>query len=299
MGAKRILVTGGSGKLGQLLVDRLVDQGHKLRLLTRKMEAAFEYTAIELFQGDLTDKESLKGIAKDIDVVLHLAALTHSNSAEHYNAVNAVGTRNLLESCREEPIGRFIFFGSRADNPQAGEYSLSKFRATHLVAESGLPYLILRPAEIYGIAGEGLAMVEKLLSAYPVIPVISSPAAHVAPVHVDDIVHATITAIVSEQALGRRFTLAGPQEYTLKQLSNLAKSTYGIRKLNIPIPITLLSLVAWLQRNSQSPIIYRDQVPRLLSPKDTDISDAQELLDYSPRSLEDNLDLVFPSLVGR
>lgn len=298
MANKRILITGGSGKLGSLLVNRLVNEGHSLRILTRKQGVISSDSRIEYFNADLTDNNSLNGIGDNIDQVLHLAALTHSNSANDYFAVNVFGTQNLLDKIKEHPVERFVFFGSRADNPKAGEYSLSKHRATQAVFESNLPYVILRPAEIYGIAGEGLALVEKLMTGYPVIPVFASRAAKVAPAHVNDIINATLVALCSARALGHSFTLAGPEEYTLAELSNLAKHSYGIRKLNVPVSIAFLRMLAWLQQNARSPAIYRDQVDRLLSPKDIDISHARNLLSYNPGSIKDNLNLVFPSLTN-
>ena len=65
----KILVTGATGYIGRALVPRLLHAGYKIRLLVRQSRDAEIFSQpnnIEIFLGDITRKETLKGIEKDV-----------------------------------------------------------------------------------------------------------------------------------------------------------------------------------------------------------------------------------------
>ena len=85
-----------------------------------------------------------------MDSVLHLAAPTHSRNDSEYFKVNWEGTLNLINACKKNDVGRFIFCSSGAASGKGGAYGLSKLESEELVCESGLPWIILRPSEVFG-----------------------------------------------------------------------------------------------------------------------------------------------------
>ena len=92
----RVLVTGATGFIGKDLVKGLVKDSHYCRCLARKtsnIEELKKLGNLEMFYGDITDRDSLKGIAEDIDVVYHLAAIGNVTSVsketyETYTTIN-------------------------------------------------------------------------------------------------------------------------------------------------------------------------------------------------------------------
>jgi len=111
----KILITGATGFIGSHLVERLVKDGHEVRVLVRKSE--FENPNehrkdcvellkslerdIEIVFGDLLDEESLENAVKDVNVVFHLAAIARPMAIPDklYFDINEKGTENLLEAC--------------------------------------------------------------------------------------------------------------------------------------------------------------------------------------------------------
>ena len=111
----KILVTGATGYLGRALVPKLLDAGHKIRLLVRQSSNTDIFSGlknIEMFYGDITLKETLKGIEKDIEYVYHLAVLGHLETVEddqNYFDVNTKGSLNLLQQFAGCGLKKFLY----------------------------------------------------------------------------------------------------------------------------------------------------------------------------------------------
>jgi nucleoside-diphosphate-sugar epimerase len=154
----RALVMGGTGFIGSHLVDELLQQGYAVRVLRRATSnmTFLEGKTLETTIGDLTDIRSLKHACRDIDVVFHVAALPRDwGSRKEFFEVNLYGTKNLLDSCVENKVPRFVFMSSAAvygfpkttqpigeDFPKrpTPKYGESKYRAELLLWEYGMNY---------------------------------------------------------------------------------------------------------------------------------------------------------------
>ncbi len=170
----KVLVTGATGFIGPYLVRELVKRGHKCKCLIRRTTniEKIKNLDIEFVYGDITNRESLKGVTKDIDVVYHLATLGHVNEAKYsfqgYYEINVQGTKNLAEECIENPVKRFIYFTTAAaigplkkeviDETEEGKpvtiYGKSKQMSEKELLkywrEKGLPVIMLRLSMVYG-----------------------------------------------------------------------------------------------------------------------------------------------------
>lgn len=117
------LVTGGAGFIGSHLVDRLVDEGARVRVLDdfstgSESNLARSGEAIQVHRGDLRDGEAVREALNGCDVVFHLAAIPSVprsvDDPETTHAVNVTGTLALLEACREVGVRRLVMAASCA-----------------------------------------------------------------------------------------------------------------------------------------------------------------------------------------
>jgi nucleoside-diphosphate-sugar epimerase len=287
----RLLVT-GPGNLGARLLPQLARLGVRGRVLHRRAEVDVP-AGWETVRADLAEPPSLARVCDGCDAVLHLAALTHSNDASRYERVNAAGTRHLLAAARQAGIGRFVHVSTRAIDPGGGAYSRSKLHAEAAVRHSGIPWTILRPAEVYGAGGEGLAAVIERARQGRWVPVIGDGRYRLAPVFVDDVV-AGLCAAVQAPAAGHVLHLAGPEEISYLDLVERLAAYFGTRPRRVRVPGTVLHGAALLLSllRLRHPPLYADQVPRLLSPKPYEIDAAAAELGFRPRRLEEGLDAV-------
>lgn len=178
----KILITGATGFIGSHLAERLAKEEYNVRALVRKKELDKENNKKENFEllkklrvniyfGDLLDKESLNKVVKDIDVIFHLAAIARPMAIPNklYFDVNETGTKNLLEACKNKQIKKIIIMSSisavgptRDSNPVNEKtkcypediYGWSKLAQEKIAFEYlnkyKLPIILLRPPMVFG-----------------------------------------------------------------------------------------------------------------------------------------------------
>ncbi len=153
----RFLVTGGAGFIGSNITEKLIKDGHYVRVLDNfssgKMEnlcftKALTPQVFELIKGDIRDKSTCDQACRDVDYVLHQAALRSvpqsMKNPDSYNDVNIQGTLNMLQAASKNMIKRFVFASSSSIFGDA-----SKFPEK----EGDLPKLI-SPYALSKLAGE-------------------------------------------------------------------------------------------------------------------------------------------------
>jgi UDP-N-acetylglucosamine 4,6-dehydratase/5-epimerase len=142
---KNILITGGTGSLGVEIVKELVNyKPNVIRIFSRDETKQFELQNmfrkqknIRYLLGDIRDKDRLAFAVKDIDIILHVAALKHVPACEYnpFEAVktNVVGTANIIEAAINAGVSRVIFTSTdKATNP-CNTMGVSKLLAERLI----------------------------------------------------------------------------------------------------------------------------------------------------------------------
>ena len=289
-----LLLTGASGGLGKRLIPALLAR-EKVRIRVLVHRTPVEFPECEQVQGALEDLDSLTEATSGIDTVLHLAALTHSTKVDDYFQVNVEGTKNLLDACRRNKVRRFIFMSSGAAHPRGGGYSESKLAAENVVKHSTLPWLILRPREVYGAGGkEGIDQLIAWVRKYPVIPVIGKGKYSLSPVCIEDVISATVEAVFREGLTGESFALAGPEELAFTALIDRLCEFFKVRAGKIFLPVPLMAAVIRILNALTIKTPVPDQIPRLLCDKSSSKESDIPSLNYHPRKLEEGLRQCFP-----
>ena len=116
------LVTGGAGFIGSHIATRLVNEGHRVRVLdnlstgTRENLAHLPADSIEFFEGDLQDAELTARAVDGVEVVFHEAALASVPRSVDFPVEShqacAGGTVTLLDACRRSTVRRVVYAGS-------------------------------------------------------------------------------------------------------------------------------------------------------------------------------------------
>ena len=146
--SKNILITGGTGSIGQEIVQEILKyEPTVVRILdvdeTKQFELEQEYEGYENIRfllGDIRDKERLYRAIEDIDIVFHTAALKHVLACEYnpFEAVktNVIGIQNLIDVAMDEEVEKVIFTSSdKAVNP-ANVMGATKLLAERLITSA-------------------------------------------------------------------------------------------------------------------------------------------------------------------
>src|SRR3954464_12038905 len=134
--------TGGSGFVGGRLIQRLVDEGWRVRALARSAEARARVEALgaDAVRGDLDNGAALRAGAHGCAHVFHAAAhLGADGDWKAFERVNVQGTKNLLAAARDAEVKRFVHVGTEAAL-LAGEPLIEADERTQLRPDSPVPY---------------------------------------------------------------------------------------------------------------------------------------------------------------
>jgi nucleoside-diphosphate-sugar epimerase len=250
----RFFVTGATGFLGGELTKQLISRGHQVVALVRDPAKAgiLRTLGVELHQGDITDRDSLRAPMTGADGIYHCAAWHKvgipGNEAER---INVEGTRNVLEVMRELGIPKGVYTSTvavfsdtkgampderyRYEGPHLSEYDRTKWQAHYDVAlpmmAQGLPLVIVQPGVIYGpgdTSGMHTAMVDLLRKRLPFTPRRTA----FCWAHVEDTARGHILAMERGQP-GETYIITGPRhtfEETFDLIATLARVPRPLRE---------------------------------------------------------------------
>ncbi|WP_336985918.1 NAD-dependent epimerase/dehydratase family protein [Altererythrobacter aquiaggeris] len=186
-----IAITGGTGFVGQSLIDLAKDRGFALRSLARKVPVGSD--GVDWIAGDLRDKTALQRLAKGAQAVIHIAGQVRAVDPAEFEESNVKGTLNVVEAALEAGVSRFVFVSSlAAREPHLSAYGASKKRAEKLVMASGLDWSIVRPPAVYGPRDSEMLDMFKAAK-FGVVPM--PPEGRASLIHVDDLA-ALLAALV-------------------------------------------------------------------------------------------------------
>ena len=255
-----VAVTGGTGFIGKKLVERLVDRGDTVRLLTRDSDCSGispdnPVNDIEIHQCDLLSIESehLALMLQGVEVIYHCAGQLSDLNA--MRALHVEGTRKLLKAATGKvkhwvqlsSVGVYgpVHEGSVDEHSPLnpfGEYEITKAESDQLVIEGaghgGFSYSILRPSNVFGanMTNQSLFrmidMIDRGLFFF-----IGKPGASANYIHVDNVVAGLIRCGTMAEAKGATFNLSDHR--TLEQFVSVIAELLGktSSRLNIPQPI--------------------------------------------------------------
>lgn len=278
-----MLVTGGSGFLGGYVLAELIRLGHEPVALARGdlAERTVRSRGAEPVRGDLDDAVGLTEAfaAARCDVLVNLASLGFGHAG------------SIVTAARRAGLERAVFVSTTAVTtrlPTASKHV--RLEAERRIEGSGLAWTILRPTMIYGAPGD--RNLERLLGVLARVPVLPVPGRdHLQqPVHVADVAQAVVSATEREDAVGRRYDIAGPEPITFAGLLAASARATGSQTRFVPVPLwPALMLARGYERCSRNPRIRAEQVLRLAEDKAFAIDDAARDLGFAPRPFPDGI----------
>jgi uncharacterized protein YbjT (DUF2867 family) len=152
-----VLVTGGTGRLGQRLSAPLQEAGHSVKLMSRRGAGPGG------IRGDLATGQDLQTALRGAEVVVHAA----SDSRGDYWQADVAGTRRLVEAVDRDRLQHLVYLSIVGVDRIPFGYYRAKFAAEQVLLASGLPVTLLRVTQFHDFIDELLATARR----GPVLPV--------------------------------------------------------------------------------------------------------------------------------
>ena len=305
----KILVTGGTGFTGHNLTQRLLQDGHQVRLLVRsKSRVTLEpHPSLEIHEGDIRDQAAVDKAVAGVTKIFNLAAMYRTASAvdQDYRDIHVEGTRYLLEAAARHRVERFVHcstVGVHGDvkEPPATEespyapadiYQRTKLEgellAREFAAQNGLALTVVRPTAIYGPGDMRLLKLFKL-AVRDITPVIGTGKIYYHMVYIDDLVEGFMLASEADAAIGQVFIVGGEEKMVLDDLLSAISRITGRPESKIHIPALPFQLAGSLCEKICIPLgieppIYRRRVDFFTKSRLFDIGKVKRLLGYAPK----------------
>jgi dihydroflavonol-4-reductase len=278
-----ILLTGGTGFLGQFIVKELLGRGEKLRLLVRDPAKVKAPEGVELAEGDVLDTCSLEKAMEGVTRVIHSAAVVSfwPRRREEMKRINVEGTANVVNVCLDANIQKLVHVSSIAalgrlqNAPRIDEsnkwvksrlnsaYGRTKYLAeleVHRGVEEGLKAVICNPGVIIG-PGQWHQGSPKLFSTIHKGLRFYNPG-QTGFVTVQDVARAIADLMYSDLENGERFVLVG-QNMLYKDFFGLVAKSMNVKAPSIAPPRMVSSAAGrmsewWGNLRNKEPMITKE-----------------------------------------
>lgn len=287
-----ILVTGGTGFVGNEIVRKLLEGASSVRVLARHPEKARALAGplCQLHEGDVTSASSvLNAITPEIETVIHLVGILAESRGAAFRAVHVEGTRNVVEACKSRGVSRLLHMSALgAREGAASTYHRTKWEAEEIVRASGLDYTIFRPSVIFGPLDHFTNVFARMMRLLPVVIVPGSGKNMMQPVFVEDVARAFTLSLKRKDTVGRTLELGGPEALTFDEIIEKIGEVTGHKRMKLHMPMPLMKANALLAEKLLSkPPFSRDALKMLEEDNTTKLNALVEVFGLLPRTLSE------------
>ncbi len=241
-----LLVVGGTGTLGRQIVRRAIDSGHAVRCLVRNARKAsfLQEWGAKLIEGDLCDPDTLPPALEGVEGLID-AATTRASDSLRIREVDWEGKVALIQAAKAANVQRYLFF-SILDAEKFPNVPLMEIKhCTELfLAESGIPYTILRPCGfMQGLIGQ---------YAVPILDNqlvwITGAGAAIAYMDTIDIAKIAVRALETPEATNQTYPVVGPRAWGAYEIIRLCERLAGQTAKTARLELPILRLIRRITR---------------------------------------------------
>lgn len=269
MQLKRVVLVGGTGFVGRAIANRLGEAGVNIVVPTRNRSRASHMLllpTVNVVNADVHEPATLERLFAGADAVVSLVGVLHSRSGDPYGPGFARAhvelPKKIVAACRQAGVKRLVHIsalGASADG--SSQYQRSKAAGEAAIRSTGadLDWVILRPSVIFGRDDRFLNMFASLAATFPVLPLAGADT-RFQPVYVEDVAEVVWRSLITADAAGQSFDVAGPSVYTLRQLVKYISTLIGKPRPVIGLPESLGMIQARLLELAPQPLMSRDNL---------------------------------------
>ena len=252
---RRVLITGGTGFVGSHTVEAYLKGGWQVRALIRNSQRLtwLKDLPIELAVGSFTDPSVVGAAVRDIDVVVHCAAVTKTARRAEYFEVNAVAVETLAVAARDAGVKRFVLCSSHAASGPArdgvssqeahpphplSDYGRSKLEGENRLRQAAgtMEWVILRPPSVLGPRDEQFVPLFRGIARWGLYPVLGSGRQSYSYIYVKDLARALLIAGAQTDGCNETYFVAHEEPLDWSKAAAIIGHLAGRRARQIRVP---------------------------------------------------------------
>jgi uncharacterized protein YbjT (DUF2867 family) len=207
-----ILVTGGTGYIGEHLIPLLIARGHRVRVLARAASAARVPAGATVVIGDALDADSIAGALRCGDTVIHLVGTPHPSpsKAGEFDRVDLMSIRCTVTAAKRAGIAQLIYVSVAQPAPVMAHYLWVRSLGETMIREAKLTASIVRPWYVLGPGRWWPKAIQPLYKLAELFPLTRATAERLGMVTIEQFVTAMVSAAENPPAARQRRILDVP-----------------------------------------------------------------------------------------
>lgn len=288
------IVYGGTGFYGQKVVEKLVEKGQSVKVVTRNAENAKNIVGdnVVLFQGDVSEKETIEKSLENVGAIVICLSAMSNKLIRRMKEIELDAVLEIMEQAKKKNISRLVYMSGYEmrkqflDDLKIPEFGEIKIEVEEKIRRSNFNWTILGDAPafemFFAFTNNGRMVVPGGgLSAFPTI----SP---------EDVGEITAQIVMRDDLNGKRIKLTGPKAYSFPEVAKLMTDIGGKRIKHMTIPLFIINIVSFLLLPFTPFVRYLYKSLKMLNNFPPDLAEnvpeehklLRELFDYEPVTLE-------------
>mgnify|MGYP000088427839 FL=1 len=248
---KLVTIFGGSGFVGNHLVQVLARQGYRIRVAVRRPDLAGDVRMfggvgqIVPIQANLRNEASVQRAAAGSDIVINLVGIGHQAGKQSFQAVHVEGAAAVARAAKAAGATALVHLSALGVDKAAdvSAYASSKLNGEDAVLAAFPQAVIIRPSLMFGQGDGFFNLMGSLARILPVMPLISGKTLF-QPVFVGDVADAIAKAAQGAVKTGRIYELGGPDVESHKVLMERILREAGRNPMLVSVPSGLMKMMA-------------------------------------------------------
>jgi uncharacterized protein YbjT (DUF2867 family) len=199
-----VLVSGGTGYMGQRLVPALIGRGHLVRVLARAESLSRVPAGATVIGGNALDPASVAAAIQSGDTLVHLVGTPHPSpsKAAEFQQIDLPSVRTSVTAARERGVSHFVYVSVAHPAPVMKAYINARVAGESAIAAAGLTATVLRPWYVLGPGHRWPAVLVPLYWLLQMVPSTRDGARRLGLVTIGQMVAALVRAVEHPPAAG-------------------------------------------------------------------------------------------------
>ena len=247
-----ILVTGATGYVGGRLVPRLLEAGHRVRILVRdpaRVRGRSWAEKVDIHKGDVSNFDSLQDVFTGIETAYYLI---HSLAqGKGFIDVEMKAARNFARAARAAGVKHIIYLGQlgQPDNSKpVSPYLMARHQTGEALKESGIPVTEFRVGVIVGSGSITFEMIRYLTERWPFLVCPLWAYTFGQPIFITDVLAYLISALDISTDESRIIEIGGPDQLTFTEMLLGYSIERGLTRFMLPVRVMTPALSAYWTR---------------------------------------------------